>query len=860
MAVTQQPRIPARSSSRFWSRAHFLIRFLGLTGAAAASVGLVLAAQQRLPQSWDNAWDATTRAFERVTAGQAFGRPIPAEYLAGYLVLAGSVAALLALLVELLASAPRAAARRSAAGFNALLQATLAGVLFAGLNYYSFHHYQRLDCTRDARFTLPPDLRRELAGLDRGVETTVVVYQRHSMFGELAKSASGWENAARGKAVESAAERKVVEKVKDLADLLREVGPQLRVEVLDNEDENYEDRLNRLSDGVPELRRAVDAAPENSLFFFARSRDGGGGPGPLVGRVQRLAFNDFYLLDKAASVEADGGRGNLILRYQGMGPFARRILNLEERAPRVAIAVIHEALTTTGPDEYGLAGLRKALLDRGFEVRDVVLKKWSRFGPPEPGASTPDERKLAGLEEREIVYRYNIAALGREVDKTKKVRDGWQKAVDDPKARKELEKQLAPRLRGQPLTAAMVRDVVEDMDAELRYLEAGAESYRQRLASVGEEKEKLNVPALQEQARISDVKAKLDRYLADCDVLVLPRMTLRNVASDFENISPRLYRLDDAQVEAVKDFLRAGKPVLACFGPSNPPPPAPGRPPEEEDRADTLEKVFDELGIKFARQTVLFDAEVDAFADRRSGNELAGSTVEVPRLGLDWPRPGAGYPPGTWPSPAGVNRLREALGLVARSVGKGQTLDLRLRHPRPVYYGPKKGTSQSFDPTFLLTDPASWNEDQPFPTEDRIPQFERPKPKEGEKAPAEPTDPLDARRRGPFPVGVAVETKLPAALAGSSGNAPTVRVAAVGQGGFFVGRELPPAQEVLMVDTLNWLLGRDDYLPRPGKGWSFPRVDLGEREKNLWWWGTLVGLPALCLYVGFNVLLLRRLR
>src|SRR5207253_8850699 len=139
--------------------------------------------------------------------------------------------------------------------------------------------------------------------------------------------------------------------------------------------------------GKPALRTAIDQAPDNSIFFVA-----GGAPSPLPlspaagergrgeGAVQRLSFNDFYQLDKTASQE----QGNLVLLYQGVEPFARKVLNVDERRPRVGIAVVHEFLTTEGPEEYGMQGLRKALTAQGFEVKDVVLKRWPRMTPPEP--------------------------------------------------------------------------------------------------------------------------------------------------------------------------------------------------------------------------------------------------------------------------------------------------------------------------------------------------------------------------------------------------------------------------------------------------------------------------------------------
>src|SRR5205823_3133815 len=96
-----------------------------------------------------------------------------------------------------------------------------------------------------------------------------------------------------------AAERKVVEKVKDLVAQLREVGPQLRVEVLDVEEEGFDDKLKRLTKDAPELAQAIADAPENSIFIHAGHN------------VQRLSFNEFYQLDKVASKAANAGRGNL---------------------------------------------------------------------------------------------------------------------------------------------------------------------------------------------------------------------------------------------------------------------------------------------------------------------------------------------------------------------------------------------------------------------------------------------------------------------------------------------------------------------------------------------------------------------
>jgi hypothetical protein len=901
MAVTQPrplpPRRPARRPRLFWSRLHFLIRFVGLTGFMAGCVGLVLAGLGGRLSSMqaliDDAW--------AVLRGQ------PAE-VSTWLILVGALAVLFTLLVEALVVVQRTAGRRSAFGFNALVQVGLATALLVGVNVLSaanLHfslfgrdfswraHYLRLDWTRSRQFTLPPETRAQLEQLDPRSQTTVVVYQQHKTLGALNDKPDRYD---------SAAERKVVEKVKDLVEQLRELGPRFRVEVLDVDDERYDQRLADLTKDAPELRHAIESTPENCLFFYSRDEAGTKKP------VQRLSFNDFYLLDKAASQE---GRGNLVLLSQGVGPFARRVLNLDEKRPRIGIGVIHLALTTTGQQDIGLIGLRKALEARGFEVQDVILKRWSRFAPPEAAVSTVDESKLDSLEAREAVYTATLAGLQRVRTQMGEDLKVWEKAVEDKATRDDLTRRFARPLRGRPVTPELAKEQVAGISEELKDLDEALEGYRERLQKATAEKKQLNEPALAEQRRLSDVKAKFARLLADCDLLILPRLTLQNTANDFENIPARLHRLDDAQqVEAIKEFLKAGKPVLACFGPANEPDDAPRRPGDEGNRPEGVEELLGQLGIKFGKQTVLFDVETEAFADRRSGLELAGTTVEVPPVEFEW-KPGAGRVQG---QPvveyARPNRLRESMRLAARSLGAGKTLELRLRHPRPVYYDPPagrtpraaqaaaalalaspegpapglppsvaalgvarpeaftpppEGARSAFDPVFLMTSARSWNEDQPFPTAERIPQFEKPKPRAGEREPAAEasTDPLDARRRGPFPVGVNVERVLPEGWFDSPAEArPTVRLAAIGQGGFFTGKELRPAQEKLMVNTLNWLLGRDDYLPRADRPWSYPRIDLqpGSEEQQLWLWGARLGLPAVCAYLGLVVLLLRRLR
>src|SRR5947209_5482754 len=226
-----------------------------------------------------------------------------------------------------------ARSRRAALGSNVLLQVALAAVLLVGINAFSFEHHLRLDWTRDRIFTIPAALQRDLGRL-RG-ETRIVLYQPHTSFGQLAAKPDNYD---------AAAERKIVEKVKDLVEQFQELGPRFRVEVLDIQEEGFQDKLAQLKKEAPALGKAIESAPENSIFFYSQGDSPSGSAAEGEGKVQRLSFHDIYQLDKLASQEANGGRGNLVLRYQGVEPFARKVLNIDQKKPRVAVAVIHEIL------------------------------------------------------------------------------------------------------------------------------------------------------------------------------------------------------------------------------------------------------------------------------------------------------------------------------------------------------------------------------------------------------------------------------------------------------------------------------------------------------------------------------------
>jgi hypothetical protein len=127
-------------------------------------------------------------------------------------------------------------------------------------------------------------------------ETTIVVYNRHRTFGQLSDK-PGPEDLA--------AASKVVEKVQDLVDQFREEGrqaagkePKFRVVILDvNERKAFKQRLADETKDRPELKAAIDQAAENSIFFVSKGRGD-------KETVQRLTFNEFYQLDKKASLEA----------------------------------------------------------------------------------------------------------------------------------------------------------------------------------------------------------------------------------------------------------------------------------------------------------------------------------------------------------------------------------------------------------------------------------------------------------------------------------------------------------------------------------------------------------------------------
>jgi hypothetical protein len=856
MALSNKPR------GLWWSRLHFLIRFLGLTSVLVAGVGLAIAWRKGALANWEQltAWEQVRPAAEKTLDDLVDAlRGMVSQNRQIFAVVMASCAGLVvfALLVEFLAILARVSGRRSAFGFNAVVQIGLAVVLLIGVNVYSFTHGRRLDWTSDRQFTLPPEIREQLGQLQG--ETTIIVYQQHKTFGPLTDKPDAYDYAA---------ERKVVEKVKDLVEEFREFGPQFTVEVLNVEDDGFKDQLARLTDKYPQLRDAVATAPENSIFIVAGDK------------VQTLSFNEFYQLDKKDSEE----RKNLVLLKQGVKPFADKVLNVEAKRPVVGVAVIHGLLATDSErSELTLAGLRKSLTAHGFEVRDIILKRWG-VGLPEPGVFTNDDSKLDRVEDDITDLEADIAEEQDNLKRYEVVRKFWKET-----SLEELNKKVE-RVDGKPVDAQFRDEQVAAVERRLDSVRDTLAEKQDSLKAAREQKAAIDQDAVAESRRMSDVKAKLDRALADCDMLIVPRLTQYKLKTGF-SIESRLYRLNDAQVAAMRDFLKRGKPILACFGPTNEPEPEdPGLAQLGPAGADGLEDLLIQLGFRFGKETVLFGVESKHSRRASSTDPLsAGATAEVPPVSFEG-ETGAGRPLklqlGFKRPP---NPVRESMRVTSQSVGK--ELNLRLQHPRPIYYEPSRARMvgpvvglfgivptnaspallpyaflplsayerkpASFEPEFMVTNRDGWNAEKPFPIRGRLPRFQ--KPKEGDKT----IGTLDEPRHESFPVGVAFESTVPLEWYADGGGSPTsVRVAAIGQGHWFTGRELSPDTERLLLNTCTWLLGRDEYLPHRDEDqiWSYPRVSLNQRDKALWTLGAVVALPAVFFYLGVVVLLVRWLR
>src|SRR5438876_9012728 len=140
MAVKHSPR------GVWWSRLHFVIRFLGLTGLLVGGIAVAAALVLNLLPPVRSITDAETTARELYQRATVASGDWTVQWTAAALLL-GVAAALFAVLIELLTMLRTTAARRGAFGFNVLVQVILAATLLAGLNLWSFHHGHRFDFT-----------------------------------------------------------------------------------------------------------------------------------------------------------------------------------------------------------------------------------------------------------------------------------------------------------------------------------------------------------------------------------------------------------------------------------------------------------------------------------------------------------------------------------------------------------------------------------------------------------------------------------------------------------------------------------------------------------------------------------------
>ena len=101
-----------------------------------------------------------------------------------------------------------------------------------------------------------------------------------------------------------------------------------------------------------------------------------------------------------------------------------------------------------------------------------------------------------------------------------------------PKARSRVKKghrQELTVLRISDITESYRQDVLKDIIESLDELQSDLDSSKKKLAKANDEQSKLRVENLAEQRRITDVRVKFNRLLADVDLLVVPRATLFNV-------------------------------------------------------------------------------------------------------------------------------------------------------------------------------------------------------------------------------------------------------------------------------------------------------------------------------------------
>src|SRR5205807_1440949 len=107
------------------------------------------------------------------------------------------------------------------------------------------------------------------------------------------------------------------------------------------------------------------------------------------------------------------------LLQKGVEPILRRIINLEERRPRVGFLVCHTLLSTKGQvPMYTAEGMGKALANHGFEVRDIVLKSDTTG---ESTGGTLEEIRVEDLRDTQAALTERTTALQTGLDTLKEM-------------------------------------------------------------------------------------------------------------------------------------------------------------------------------------------------------------------------------------------------------------------------------------------------------------------------------------------------------------------------------------------------------------------------------------------------------
>src|SRR5262249_53732586 len=153
--------------------------------------------------------------------------------------------------------------------------------------------------------------------------------------------------------------------------------------------------------------------------------------------------------------------------------------------------------TTEGPDEFGFGGLKRALTARGFDVRDVLLKKWSEFAPPEAAVYTYQESKFDRLEEQLAEVNADIKNMEEELKGLAEVQQLWKTASLD-----ELTKKYDKQLGGRKVDEALRRRQLAFFEQNALILNAVLSQYRADRDETAKEKQGLNVNTAAEERRM----------------------------------------------------------------------------------------------------------------------------------------------------------------------------------------------------------------------------------------------------------------------------------------------------------------------------------------------------------------------